>query len=198
MMELQDHKVHVLSYQTSKKGKEMCGDSFYYISTEDYFLCMLADGLGSGEYAYEASNAVAEVIKENHTQSVEELMELSNQILIKKRGAAVCVFKIDYSSQTFEYSCVGNIRFFLYSPSGKLTYPLPVTGYLSGRPQQYHTQTFSYEENAKFLVFSDGFNIQGIKNLLKGYLPIDTIADKIIGKYHNVDDDSTFILGSLL
>lgn len=197
-MELQDQKVHVLSYQTSKKGKDLCGDSFFYTSTEDYFLCVLADGLGSGEYANEASKAVIDVIRENHSLSVEELMELSNQILIKKRGAAVCIFKVDYSSQTFVYSCVGNIRFFLYSPSGKLTYPLPVTGYLSGRPQQYHTQSFIYEENAKFLVFSDGFNIQGIKNLLKGYLPINSIADKIIDNYHNLDDDSTFILGSLL
>ena len=174
MNELKDNNVHVLAYQTSKKGKTLCGDSFFYTSTDDYFVCVLADGLGSGEYANEASVAVTEIIKENHAKSVEELMELSNDVLVKKRGAAVCVFKINYAS------------------------PLPVTGYLSGRPQHYHTQRFTFENHAKFLVFSDGFNIQGIKNLLKGYLPISSIADNIVGKYNNSDDDSTFILGSLL
>ncbi|WP_400245185.1 PP2C family serine/threonine-protein phosphatase [Niallia sp. JL1B1071] len=198
MNEWKDNNVHVLSYQTSKKGKTLCGDSFYYTSTDEYFVCVLADGLGSGEYANEASVAVTEMIKENHAKSVEELMELSNNVLIKKRGAAVCVFKINYASKTVVYSCVGNIRFFLYSPSGKLTYPLPVTGYLSGRPQHYHTQRFTFESHAKFLVFSDGFNIQGVKNLLKGYLPLSSIAVSIVGKYNNSDDDSTFILGSLL
>jgi len=198
MMEIQSPNIHALSYQTTKKGKSMCGDSFYFTSTDEYFFCVLADGLGSGEYANEASEAVIEAVKSNHSKSVEELMELANQVLVGKRGAAVSIFKIFYSTLTLVYSCVGNIRFFLYSPSGKLTYPLPVSGYLSGKPQQYHTQTFSYEENAKFLVFSDGFQIQGIKNLLRDYFSISSIADSIIGNYNNTDDDSTFILGSLL
>lgn len=198
MNPMHDSNVNVLAFQTAKKGKLLCGDSYFYTSTDEYFICVLADGLGSGEYANEASVAVTKVIEENHSQSVEELMELANIVLVKKRGAAVCVFKIDYTSKNITYSCVGNIRFFLYSSNGKLTYPLPVTGYLSGRPQNYHTQSFSYESNSKFLVFSDGFNIQGIKTLLKGYIPLHAIAETIKDKYLNTDDDSTFILGSLL
>ncbi|WP_445490551.1 PP2C family serine/threonine-protein phosphatase [Niallia sp. 03133] len=195
---LKDNHVHVLAHQTIKKGKSLCGDSYFFTSTDHYFICVLADGLGSGEYANEASMAVTDVIAKFHFESVEKLMDLCNEVMVKKRGAAVCVFKVDYNTKSIMYSCVGNIRFFLYSPSGRLTYPLPVTGYLSGRPQKYHTQNFSYEDNSKFLVFSDGFNIQGIKAMLKGYIPIRTIADTIIEKYKNTEDDSTFILGSLL
>jgi len=198
MTTLINNNVHVFAYQTIKKGKMLCGDSYFFTSTDQYFICVLADGLGSGEFANEASVAVINVIEEFHDAPVEELMELCNKVLVKKRGAAVCVFKVNYESKNIIYSSVGNIRFFLYSPTGKLTYPLPVTGYLSGRPQTYHTQCFTYEANSKFLVFSDGFNIQGVKALLKGYIPVETIADTIIAKYKNNDDDSTFILGSLL
>jgi negative regulator of sigma-B (phosphoserine phosphatase) len=194
MTALADSNIQVLAHQTNKRGKTLCGDSYFFLSTEEYFICVLADGLGSGEYANESSQAVASVIESNHTADVEELMELANNVLIKKRGAAVSVFKVDYLSKSIKYSCVGNIRFFLYTSGGKLTYPLPVTGYLSGRPQVYHTQIFSYEANSKFLVHSDGYNIQGVKDLLKGYSPLHNIAEK----YNNSDDDSTFILGSLL
>jgi len=198
MTTLINNNVHVLAHQTIKKGKRLCGDSYFFTSTDQYFICVLADGLGSGEFANEASMAVINVIEEFHDAPVEELMERCNKVLMKKRGAAVCVFKVQYESKSIIYSSVGNIRFFLYSPTGKLTYPLPVTGYLSGRPQTYHTQCFAYEANSKFLVFSDGFNIQGVKTLLKDYLPIEIIADIIITKYKNNQDDSTFILGSLL
>ncbi|MFT8322565.1 MAG: PP2C family serine/threonine-protein phosphatase [Bacillus sp. (in: firmicutes)] len=198
MTALKDSHIHVLAHQTIKKGKLLCGDSYFYTSTDQYFICVLADGLGSGEFANEASEAVTDIVAEFHNESVDALMEQCNRVMVKKRGAAVCVFKADYKTRNIMYSCVGNIRFFLYSPSGKLTYPLPVTGYLSGRPQNYHTQSFSYEANSKFLVFSDGFNIQGVKEMLKGYIPLRTIADTIMDKYKNTDDDSTFILGSLL
>ncbi|TRZ36202.1 phosphoserine phosphatase [Niallia circulans] len=198
MTAVADSNIQVLAHQTNKQGKTLCGDSYFFLSTEEYFICVLADGLGSGEYANESSEAVADVIRNNHTADVEELMELANKVLVKKRGAAVCVFKVDYAMKSIKYSCVGNIRFFLYSSSGKLTYPLPVTGYLSGRPQVYNTQTFAYEAYSKFLVHSDGYNIQGVKDLLKGFSPLRNIADTIAQKYNNSDDDSTFILGSLL
>lgn len=198
MKELKKQNVHVLAYQTSKNGNVFCGDSYYFTSTDEYFVCVVADGLGSGEFANEASAAVIDTITLHHSKSVEELMDMSNKVLVKKRGAAVCIFKVDYSSRVIQYSSVGNIRFFLYSSKGKLTYPLPVTGFLSGRPQVYHTQSLPVEPNDKFLIFTDGYNIQGVKSLLNGFLPLENIADLIIKKYANTNDDATFILGSLL
>jgi phosphoserine phosphatase RsbX len=190
--------LEVLAHQTAKEGKSQCGDGYFFTATDEYFVCVLADGLGSGQYAHEASSAVIQVVEENHQQDVDTLMKLCNNVLIQKRGAAVSVFKVDLINKEFVYSCVGNIRFFLYSAAGKLTYPLPVTGYLSGRPQVFNTQRFNYESKSKFLIHSDGFNISGVKTLLKSFMPIDCIAEEIKSKYSNTTDDSTFIIGSLL
>lgn len=88
--------------------------------------------------------------------------------------------------------------FFMYSPNGKLTFPLPVTGYLSGRRQIYHTQRFTNEPQSKFLIFSDGYELQGIKALLNGMFSIKSIANEIKTKHTKTNDDSTFIIGSLL
>lgn len=198
MNALTGDNIEVVAHQTSKHDKPFCGDSYFFTMTDDYFVCVLADGLGSGEFAYESSAAVIEIVKENHHESVDALMKLANHVLRQKRGAAVTIFKIFFHTKEFVYSCVGNIRFFMYSPKGKLTYPLPVTGYLSGRPQIFHTQRFPYEPYSKFILFSDGYEFQGVKSLLRGLFPVRMIADEIIHHHPKSDDDATFIIGSLL
>ena len=193
-----DHKLEVVAHQVAKEGNILCGDSFYYKTTDEYFVCIVADGLGSGEYAHEASRAAVAVVEEYHHEDVDHLMKRCNQALQNKRGAAVSIIKAYFQSREFVYSCVGNIRFFLYSAEGKLTYPLPVTGYLSGKPQVFKTQRFSYEPESKFLIYSDGFNIYNAKSLLKTYRSLQSIALEIKREHSEVSDDATFILGSFL
>ncbi|MEH7885577.1 SpoIIE family protein phosphatase [Bacillus sp. JJ1609] len=198
MIQQFNDKIELYAYQTIKEGKLECGDSYFYTATDDYFVCVVADGLGSGQYAHEASAAVVAVVEEHHHEDVDTLMKYCNNILVQKRGAAVSIFKVFFDTNEFVYSCVGNIRFFLYSPNGKLTYPLPVTGYLSGKPQVFHTQRFVFEPESKFLIYSDGFDIHGAKSLLKGYRSVAAIAEQIKSDYENSMDDATFIVGSLL
>ncbi|WP_409303965.1 SpoIIE family protein phosphatase [Peribacillus sp. SCS-155] len=196
---LREDRIEVLVSQSSKNDMPYCGDGYFFINTEDYFLCVLADGLGSGKFAYESSFAVTEEAKKYHDKGVESLMAICNSTLVNKRGAAVSVLKLYYDTKEFVYSSVGNIRFFLYNPeSDKLVYPLPVTGYLSGRQQKYHTQRFKYEPNAKFILHSDGLQLQGAKAILKTYSSLEQNAKVILQNNPIHSDDTTLILGSLL
>ena len=196
---IKDGKLHVLASQSSKNGMPYCGDDYFFVNTEEYFLCVLADGLGSGKHAYESSNAVTEEVRRFSHHGVESLMEIANGTQVNKRGAAVSVLKIYYDTKEFVYSSVGNIRFFLYNPvSDKLVYPLPVTGYLSGRRQKYHTQRFKYEQGASFILHSDGIVLEGAKTLLKAERDIELSARSILRHNNTQADDATFILGSLL
>lgn len=191
--------IEIVVSQSSKGGMPYCGDDYYFTMTDDYFLCVLADGLGSGKYAYESSNAVIEEVKKYQDEDVETLMKYSNSTLVNKRGAAVSILKVDYNRKEFVYSSVGNIRFFLYNrDTEKLVYPLPVTGYLSGRVQKYHTQKFRYEPNSKFILHSDGLRLQGAKTVLKSYASLERNAEEILRNNTIHSDDTTFILGSLL
>ena len=193
------NKLELLAHQTIKTGNTECGDSYFYKVTEDYFLCVLADGLGSGKYANEASEAVVEVVEQNHEKDLETLMELSNKALYHKRGAAVSILKVYFEKNEFVYSGVGNIRFILIAPDGEITYPLPVSGYLSGKPQVFNTQCYSYKPGSKFLIYSDGFEIQGVKKLLNSFKSTQIIADQLRSDLNDgKKDDATFILGSLL
>lgn len=192
-------KIELYAYQTIKEGKIECGDSYFYTATDDYFVCVLADGLGSGQYAHEASAAVVSVVEQHHHEDVDTLMKYCNSVLVQKRGPLYQSSKSTSKAVSLYTVKVGNIRFFLYTSNGKLTYPLPVTGYLSGKPQVFHTQRFVYEPESKFLIYSDGFdNIHGAKTILKGYRSVGAIAEQIKSEYANSMDDATFIVGSLL
>lgn len=198
MNHLKNDFLEAHAYQTSKENNVYCGDSFYMTVTDDYYLCVVADGLGSGKYAHEASQAVVDAVQSNPEEDVDTLMEFCNKVSVRKRGAAVAIFKVDFSLREIEYSCVGNIRFYIYAPKGKLTYPMPVTGYLSGRPQKYRTQRFSYEPHSKFLIHSDGFTNVKTRSMLSSGYTISAIAQQLKEKQINASDDMTFIVGSLL
>jgi phosphoserine phosphatase RsbX len=197
--DLTNSNVKVLVRQTSKKGDPYCGDSFFYTATEEYFICVLADGLGSGRYANESSAAVINSVKQFHSEPLVYLMEMCNKEMVNKRGAAVSIIKMYFKTRTFEYISVGNIKFFLYNHrGGKMLYPLPVTGYLSGRKVKMYMQTFEYEAGSRFILFSDGLELREIKTYLNSNSPLEYIAESILNSNTAQSDDMTFILGSLL
>ncbi|PPA70539.1 PP2C family serine/threonine-protein phosphatase [Jeotgalibacillus proteolyticus] len=193
---LHHEKVRAVAGQYTKMGKSVCGDSYFMFSTEEYFICILADGLGSGTYANEASTAACDVVAMHHEEDVETLMERCNHSLLKKRGAAVAIVKIDLVKKVVQYSCVGNVRFYFYSHSGNLTYPLPVTGYLSGRPQKFKVQRFVYEDGASFLLHSDGLVLTRVRPLLQSHHSLDYISSQLESIVSGTDD-TTFVIGRL-
>lgn len=190
-------RANVNAYQNAKNGMYFCGDSYYVNTTDDYFLCVVADGLGSGEHAHDASQAVISAAKDHETEDVSEIMKACNEAMKNKRGAAVSVLKVNYGLQEVVYSCVGNIRFFLYPPTEKLIYPLPVKGYLSGKPQNLKTHRFPYSSKMKFFIYSDGLNIPSVKRYIKD-IPSATSLLEIAAMFTgNGMDDVTIISGEI-
>ncbi|MDQ0856605.1 PP2C family serine/threonine-protein phosphatase [Bacillus sp. V2I10] len=193
----ENNRVYAYAYQMQKEGKTLCGDSFLIKATEDYFICAVADGLGSGERAYESSSAIKDVVEEFHAEDVGLLIEKSNEVLKNKRGATVAIFKAYFKQNQLTFSSVGNIRFVLYSPSGTFVYPLPVLGYMSGKPQKFRVQSFPYDIGAKFIIHSDGLNIPAVKSLLKDHRTIEDISNQLEPYTKSRADDLTYVVGQL-
>ncbi len=189
--------VHTLAFQLPKEGKSCCGDSFYIKTTENYMICTVADGLGSGERANESSAAISALVEKHYDEDVEVLMDLCNHELKDKRGATVSILKVDFQSKRFTYSSVGNIRFMLYAPSGIYIYPLPILGYLSGKPQKYRTQSYSYETGSKFIIHTDGLVFPGMKALLNKGHSVEDLSRQLDGYTKTRNDDLTYIVGQL-
>ncbi|MCM3734015.1 protein phosphatase 2C domain-containing protein [Fictibacillus nanhaiensis] len=191
-------RASVSSYQKPKKGNDLCGDSFYVKETENYLICAVADGLGSGKMAKEASGAATDIIDRNHQETVEQLMHLCNDGLRYTRGAVIAIVKVDYKNQTASYSGVGNIRFMISAERQRAVHPLPKVGFLVGKPERFKVQDFKFEKDLTFMLYSDGMDIhtQSRSLLTKMISPKESV--KYISELpQDINDDATCLVGQV-
>ena len=153
--------------------------------------------LGTDQLRVNHRQIIPTVLKEYHHESIDELLSRCNEHMVQKRGAAVAIVKVDYKQKTIQYSCVGNVRFYMLHDSDKMIYPLPVMGYLSGRPQKLKTQQYDYSKGDLFFLHSDGVILRSPKSTLKESCgPYELYQNVLQSIEHG--DDATFIAGSLL
>ncbi|HET7579587.1 MAG TPA: hypothetical protein VFK33_09920, partial [Bacillales bacterium] len=72
---LQYRRMEVSAFQEAKTGQVDCGDSYFVTETNEYFICVLADGLGSGKGARRSSERAVSIVKESHHKDIGTLME---------------------------------------------------------------------------------------------------------------------------
>ncbi|TCP23833.1 negative regulator of sigma-B (phosphoserine phosphatase) [Scopulibacillus darangshiensis] len=195
-------KFKVSAIQKAKRDKPCCGDSYYVKETDDYLICAVADGLGSGIGAKEASQKVVDTVRNHHELPVETQMLKANLSLHNERGAVVTIFKIDYKKGLVTYCGVGNIRLSIYPKQGKSITPLSKPGFLSGRPVRFHVQEFAYPEGGLFVIHSDGVNILSqqlpvIRHIYSADRP-DQAEDYFNDLMQGNGDDVTLLIGKPL
>ncbi|OLS41166.1 PP2C family serine/threonine-protein phosphatase [Bacillus sp. MRMR6] len=199
MLEHQSNQyIQSLAYQLAKQGNSCNGDSFYMKATENYYICVVADGLGSGQHAHDSSNAIKEVVEKRHSEEIDVLMDACNQSLKLKRGATVSILRVDFHQKLVSYCSVGNIQFAFYNPPGLYIYPIPVNGFLSGKPQTYRIETFPYEKESKFIIHTDGLHPPSIKRVLADFQTIEGVSSRLQPYTKARKDDATFVVGQLL
>ena len=197
MEKIKTEHVELYVYQEAKFGNQESGDAYFAHAEENYFIFAIADGLGNGPIARQSAEIIPSVLKEHHGESLDELLSRCNEYMVQKRGAAVAIVKIDYLRNTIQYSCIGNVRFYMLQGGEKMIYPLPVMGYLSGKPQKPKTQEYPYLSGDLFILHSDGVTPRSPKSLLKESLDPYELYRNVV-KLVKHDDDATFIVGSLL
>ena len=189
--------VEAYVYNAAKHGNIESGDTYYIHSEEDYFICAIADGLGNGLVARQSAEVIPLVLERYHHESLDELLNRCNEYMVQKRGAAVAIVRVNYKEGTIEYSCVGNVRLYIRHGCEKMLYPLPVMGYLSGRPQKINTQTYKYDVGDLFFLHSDGITLNSPKAILKQSSNAYDLYN-VVKESAQSGDDATFIAGSLL
>lgn len=191
-------KADISVYQVAKKGNWCSGDAFYTVRTNDYILCAVADGLGSGEEAMEAAAIAMNVIKEDHHLNLDTIMDHCNNVLWGTRGVVLTILKIDIHSNIIEYTNVGNIACTFYKPSGDMIRPLPSRGYLSGKRKAFKIQRIPYEKDMIFILYSDGLIFDPMYHTLftKNETP-ERIIERVVSLMENSNDDTTILVGKV-
>lgn len=90
-------------------GQEVCGDAWAAIRSNGTLSIMLADGLGHGPEAAEASSQAIRVFGRTFREAPAEILLAIQEALRSTRGAAVAVAEIVPAKREVRFAGVGNI-----------------------------------------------------------------------------------------
>lgn len=91
-------------------GELVCGDNWAeQCSRPDVIRVMIADGLGHGEFAAQASGRAVEIFERSPAVELRALLERMHDGMRSTRGAAVAIAEIDLSRELVPYAGIGNI-----------------------------------------------------------------------------------------
>ena len=136
-------------------SEQICGDAWAVIETETgRQLVIVADGLGHGELAFEASAGAIRVAQENSQRSPQEILELMHRVLRSTRGAAVAIAQLDFNQQSVLFAGVGNIAASIIAPESRSMVSYNgIVGYQIHKIKEF---TYPFPLGATLILSSDG------------------------------------------
>lgn len=177
-------------------GEVECGDTWAARSvSSDRVRVIVADGLGHGEFAADASRKAVEVFSRSDAHPLPRMMEDIHGALRATRGAAVAVAEIDSSSRRVSYVGVGNISATIVRSSGTTSL---VSQNGTAGAQIRTLKEFSYEwtSDAALVMQSDGVKTQWHLDRylgLAGRHP-GLVAGVLFRDFQRPTDDSTVVV----
>lgn len=91
------------------RTETVSGDNWAHLVHKNRERILVADGLGHGPLAAEASDEARRVFEERPEQSLPQVLDALHGALKKTRGAAVAIAELDFDAETAQFAGVGNI-----------------------------------------------------------------------------------------
>jgi anti-sigma regulatory factor (Ser/Thr protein kinase) len=137
-------------------GETACGDSWKIARPRPgRSLLMIADGLGHGPLAADASLAAIEILRRAGGEGPADLLRLVHDALRGTRGAAVAVAAIDHDRRELLYAGVGNIFGMILAP-GSRSGLVSHNGTLGAEARKIQEFAYPWPEGSLLVMHSDG------------------------------------------
>lgn len=177
-------------------SEEVCGDAWAVEQNGERALMMVADGLGHGLIAAQASSAAVRAFRAHTGLPPEELIAIIHGALKSTRGAAVAVAEILREQRVVRYAGVGNISARI-SLGDQTQQMVSFNGIVGGEVRQIRQFEYPWSPGALLMMHSDGLSARwgledypGLQNrhpsLIAGVLYRDHAREK---------DDVTIVVG---
>jgi anti-sigma regulatory factor (Ser/Thr protein kinase) len=139
----------------SKSGEEICGDGWAAADTADGYHMMMADGLGHGLGAAEATRACVRCFERDPTLGPGAQVSAIHQALRGTRGAAVAVVNIDRRAGVAIFAGVGNIAGSIIADRGS-RHLASLNGTAGHTLHKINEFSYPWPDGALLLVHTDG------------------------------------------
>jgi anti-sigma regulatory factor (Ser/Thr protein kinase) len=174
------------------KGETVCGDSWSVLERDGARWIMMADGLGHGQFAAEASEQAVQIFETSRLDTVAGVIEDIHSGLRATRGAAVAVVEIRGSVVNF---CgLGNISAVIHSTAASIHMVSSngTAGLQNRTPKQF---TYGWRQGSILIMHSDGLQTHWGLEAYPGILRHDPaiIAGALYRDFSRGRDDVTVL-----
>ncbi len=179
-------------------GEALSGDDAIVIQSDRDFVAAVADGLGHGPEAREASNRAMEVVSRNAQTDLGAMALAVNEELAGTRGCAISIVRYSKAEGTLESISAGDVRAHLYHlRDAHFFTPTPmVLGTGQSRPQKLRIESVPVKPGSILAIFTDGLksrtNLKGALDVLRQ--PAIAIAQHMLDTESRPDDDALVLV----
>jgi phosphoserine phosphatase RsbX len=175
-----------------KPGETENGDHYLTLDEGGRVTIAVADGLGHGRAAHEASFAACEFVRQNQNLGLERLIDQCGAALRNTRGAALTVLRVDKQNGALEYSAIGNVECLSRVRNGFRVVNAP--GIVGVRVRKIMVFSARLSEGDLLAVCTDGISLRKLKlEDFNGMEPA-LMAGEILGRHAKEHDDATCLV----
>lgn len=178
-----------------KPGEEVCGDNWQVRKRQDGFIALVADGLGHGGMAADASRLAVDLFDRDYERPPAEILERLHTGLRQTRGAAVAVAFIDEIAGQLRVASVGNIAGLLIGGDSTRRL-LSHSGTVGHAVRKIQEVAYPLQAHTTLILMSDGIATSWAMERYIGLLgrhPL-TIASVLYRDYQRGTDDATVLV----
>ncbi|HEX7671718.1 MAG TPA: SpoIIE family protein phosphatase, partial [Polyangiaceae bacterium] len=175
------------------RGERSSGDHAAFVRLEDALLLAVADGLGHGQPAREASFGAIRCAVERPDRALDETLALCHEALQRTRGAVMSLTRLEEPSGEVALAAVGNVSTNVFGPAGVLERHIGSSAALGmpGQPPRVRIERAHLRSWDALVQFTDGLSgrasLDGEASLLREH-PI-LIAQHLFEKFGSDQDD---------
>lgn len=142
-----------------KTGEEISGDAWAIDQDSGRSLVLVADGLGHGPQAAQASREAVRIFRANLGRSPKEIVEAAHAALRSTRGAALAIAEVDVERLTVRFAGVGNISGTIFSPE-KSNSMVSYNGTVGHEVRKIQEFVYQWPKGGLLVMHSDGLGTQ--------------------------------------
>jgi hypothetical protein len=177
-------------------GEPVCGDNWQVYQRADSALLIVADGLGHGLHANEASVAAIGAFDPRKNGDLVNRLKAVHDGVRHTRGVAAAIAEICLSPPLVKFSGVGNIAGAIYR-AGVTRRTVSQNGTLGHQARTFHEYSYPWEPDAMFVMHSDGlgthWSLDDYRGLGQRHPAV--IAAVLYRDFSRQRDDVTVVVG---
>jgi anti-sigma regulatory factor (Ser/Thr protein kinase) len=149
-------RLRIGAVNVSKYGEEFCGDSWGVEQADCLVTILLADGLGHGYEASQASLEAVRILRDQRDRPPGILVDLAHRALRSLRGAAVSIARIDLAEGRLSFSGLGNVAGQIHTGVGRAQHLVSVSGTAGHHAARIREFSYLWPADGILVMHSDG------------------------------------------